>query len=287
MKNEVLEYMTADMETDDFYNAESIQAALKECTAVKKVICVKECDSTNNLAKRCAENGDKDGTLYVAQCQTGGRGRRGRQWISPKDGGIWMTLLLRPDINPASASMLTIVAAMAAASAIKNILKEESVNAECNIKWPNDVVINKKKICGILTEMRAEYEKIQYVIIGIGINVNMTEFPEEIKEIASSIRMQTGKRVSGSRIISAFAEEFTHYYQEFLKSMDLSNIKAEYNEILINTGKMVKICSSEEEYTGTAAGINSRGELLVVKEDGTNIKVSAGEVSVRGLYGYV
>ena len=139
----------------DILTAEEIESQLNPGDTVKKVVYAPEIDSTNNEAKRNAENGAKDGTLYITESQTGGRGRRGRQWVSPSGSGIWMTLLLRPQINPANASMLTIVAAMAVTMAIRRAVAETGADVECHIKWPNDVVINKKKVCGILTEMRA------------------------------------------------------------------------------------------------------------------------------------
>lgn len=198
-----------------------------------------------------------------------------------------MTLLLRPQINPANASMLTIVAAMAVTMAIRRAVAETGADVECHIKWPNDVVINKKKVCGILTEMSAELDCIHYVVIGIGINVNTTEFADEIKETASSLFVETGKNIKRSRIVALFAEEFTKYYQKFLNTGDLSGLVQDYNEMLINAGRQVRICDAKEEFTGVAAGIDSHGELLVTKEDGTQAVISAGEVSVRGLYGYV
>lgn len=271
----------------DILTAEEIESRLNPGDTVKKVVYAPEIDSTNNEAKRNAENGAKDGTLYITESQTGGRGRRGRQWVSPSGSGIWMTLLLRPQINPANASMLTIVAAMAVTMAIRRAVAETGADVECHIKWPNDVVINKKKVCGILTEMSAELDCIHYVVIGIGINVNTTEFADEIKETASSLFVETGKNIKRSRIVALFAEEFTKYYQKFLNTGDLSGLVQDYNEMLINVGRQVRICDAKEEFTGVAAGIDSHGELLVTKEDGTQAVISAGEVSVRGLYGYV
>ena len=271
----------------DILTAEEIESQLNPGDTIKKVVYAPEIDSTNNEAKRNAENGAKDGTLYITESQTGGRGRRGRQWVSPSGSGIWMTLLLRPQINPANASMLTIVAAMAVTMAIRRAVAETGADVECHIKWPNDVVINKKKVCGILTEMSAELDCIHYVVIGIGINVNTTEFADEIKETASSLFVETGKNIKRSRIVALFAEEFTKYYQKFLNTGDLSGLVQDYNEMLINAGRQVRICDAKEEFTGVAAGIDSHGKLLVTKEDGTQAVISAGEVSVRGLYGYV
>lgn len=240
-------------------------------------------DSTNNQAKLAAENNAEDGTLFVAECQTGGRGRRGRTWESPAGSGIWMSLLLRPSISPESASMLTLVLAIAMVEAIRKVVPEVS----CDIKWPNDIVVNGKKISGTLTEMSAEMDSIHYVVIGIGINVNTTDFDESIKDMATSLYLETERKVKRSDIIAAFSKSFKKYYEEFLKTEDLSNLIEKYNELLINTGRKVKAIYANKELVGTALGINKEGELIIKTEDGKETAIRAGEVSVRGLYGYV
>ena len=255
---------------------------------IREVVYYDETDSTNNEAKRAAERDNAaDGTLYITESQTGGRGRRGRNWVSPAGSGIWMSLLLRPDIAPVNASMLTIVAAMAVQEAIHKVLTEDGHDAECRIKWPNDIVLNKKKVCGILTEMSAEMDSIHYVVIGIGINVNTTDFDESIKDMATSIYLGTGKKVKRSNIIAAFSHSFKKYYEAFLKTQDLTYIVDRYNELLINKGRTVKAIYANKELVGEALGINKDGELIIKTEDGCETAIRAGEVSVRGLYGYV
>lgn len=242
-----------------------------------------ETDSTNNQAKIAAEKTAVDGTLFVAECQTGGRGRRGRKWVSPSGSGIWMSLLLRPDMSPESASMLTLVLAVAMVEAINSQVQDIS----CYIKWPNDIVLNNKKISGTLTEMSAEMDIIHYVVIGIGINVNTTDFDDSIKDIATSIYLETGKKVKRSNIVAAFSHSFKKYYEEFLKTQDLTLIIDRYNELLINRGRTVKAIYTNNELIGTALGINKEGELIIKTDDGKETAIRAGEVSVRGLYGYV
>lgn len=245
-------------------------------------------DSTNNVAKKMAEDGAAHGTLVVAEQQTGGKGRRGRHWVSPSGTGIWMTYILRPDITPDRASMLTLVAAMATAEGIQKHISRVGSDAVCAIKWPNDIVLNSKKIVGILTEMSAEPDCVNYVVTGIGINVNMTEFEEDIKENATSILKETGCRMRRSEIIGTITKKFEEYYETFIKTADLSALADSYNSILINKGRQVRISASGgEEETGTAVGIDDRGGLLITRDDGTVRSVIAGEVSVRGLYGYV
>ena len=177
-------------------------------------------DSTNIRAKELAEEGHPSGTLVVADRQESGRGRRGRSWDSPSGTGIFMTLLLKPEMNPNHASMLTLVAAMAVARAISKCADTEAL-----IKWPNDIVIGGKKICGILTEMSAQFDFINHIVIGIGINVHNEHFPEEIAETASSILLQTGKRIRRAELIEQILEQFEHYYAIFMETEDLSRLR--------------------------------------------------------------
>lgn len=238
-------------------------------------------DSTNIRAKELAEEGHPGGTLVVADRQEAGRGRRGRSWDSPSGTGIFMTLLLKPDMNPNHASMLTLVAAMAVARAISKCADTEAL-----IKWPNDIVIGGKKICGILTEMSAQFDFINHIVIGIGINVHNEHFPEEIAETAGSILLQTGKRIRRAELIEQILEQFEHYYAIFMETEDLSGLVKEYNSILVNMNKSVRVLDPKEPFEGKAMGITKKGELIVDTWESRKM-VSSGEVSVRGLYGYV
>ncbi len=238
-------------------------------------------DSTNTKAKELAEEGHPAGTLVVADQQVSGKGRRGRAWESPHGTGIFMTLLLKPDINPNNASMLTLVAAMATAGAISRVTGE---NAQ--IKWPNDIVIDGKKICGILTEMSAQFDYINHIVIGIGINVHNEEFPEEIRETAGSLLLSCGKRFHRADLIEAFLEEFEKYYAVYLETEDMEGLYKEYNLMLVNMGRQVKVLDPKEPFEGKAMGITKKGELIVDTWESRKL-VSSGEVSVRGIYGYV
>ena len=239
-------------------------------------------DSTNNYLKRAAEDGAVNGTLAVAEEQTGGKGRRGRSWETPKGTNIAMTILLRPEIRPEHASRLTLLMAMAV---VRGIQKETGLQA--GIKWPNDVVVDGHKVCGILTEMNTEVDYINYVVIGTGINVNQTEFPEEIREIAGSLKLSAGHSVARAGLIASIMEELEDLYEVFLKTEDLSALKDEYNRNCVTCGHEIRVLEPGHEYTGTTDGINDLGELVVKKADGETVCVYAGEVSVRGLYGYV
>ncbi len=245
------------------------------------IIYLDEVDSTNNYAKLVAERGAKNQTLVVSDTQTAGKGRRGRNFISPNGVSIFMTLLLRPEILPQKASQITIVAAMAVRDGIM-----KSTGMDCNIKWPNDIICGGKKLCGILTEMSCEMQSVNYVVVGIGINVNNTVFPEDIEKVATSIKLETGVDTQRSGLIASVMEAFDKYYTLFLKTGDLSLIKAKYNEHLINAGKTVNVISTNESYEAIAIEMDDEGELIV-KKDGVLTKVLSGEVSVRGVYGYV
>lgn len=239
-------------------------------------------DSTNNYARRIAEEGSPEGTLVVAAGQTGGKGRRGRSWSSPKGELVAMTLLLRPQIQPRHASRVTLLMAMAVAAAIHRV-----TGLAAGIKWPNDVVVNGKKICGILTEMSTEMDYINYVVIGAGINVNQKEFPEELRGTATSLRMELGRTSSRAELIGAAMDELEGLYETFLKTEDLSELRDAYNGLCVNRGHEIRVLEPGNEYTGITDGINERGELVVKKSDGELVNVYAGEVSVRGVNGYV
>lgn len=241
--------------------------------------------STNVDAKRLADEGAAEGTLVVADRQTQGRGRRGRRWESPSGHSCYFTLLLRPSFPPEKASMLTLLMAHSVALAIEKI-----AGYETGIKWPNDIVMDGKKVCGILTEMTMEAEYMSHVVIGVGINVNQSSteaFPEEVREHAASVFMISGQKVQRAQLVGMIMEQFEEDYKAFCDCLDLTCIFDSYEAHLINLGKQVRVLDPKGEYSGTAKGINEQGELLVQTEDGTVRTVYAGEVSVRGLYGYV
>lgn len=238
--------------------------------------------STNLLAKQAGEEGAPHGTLFVADEQTAGRGRRGRSWQSPPGTNIYFTILLRPQIAPEQASMLTLVMAHSVAGAIRRL-----TGMEAGIKWPNDVLLDGKKTCGILTEMSLEREYIHYVVCGVGINVAPQDFPEEIREHATSVEMAYGQAVSKGALLQYVMEELERDYDAFMTVGDLTPLQDSYNSLLVNRDHQVRVLDPKGEWEGTARGINARGELLVEKPDGTVAEVYAGEVSVRGIYGYV
>ena len=266
--------------TDGIYNETTIADQIHTKWAGKTVHFARETDSTNLWIKRLAKEGASEGTLALAEFQSAGRGRLGRSWEVPEGTSVMMSILLRPKFEPQYAPTLTLVMGMAVAKAVKNL------GFDVSIKWPNDVVVSHKKICGILTEMGVRDGKIDYAVIGVGINVNIKEFPEEMADKATSLYLESGKEFDRSQIPGLVMEAFEKYYEKFAATCDLSGLKEEYESILANYNQPVRVLA-KEPYEGVARGITDGGELLVEKTDGTIVAVSAGEVSVRGLYSYV
>ena len=244
-----------------------------------------EVASTNDEVKRALEAGEPEGLVVRALRQVSGYGRQGRSWTSP-EGGLYCSLLLRPQVAPRELPTLSLVVGMAvrrALVALAGARAEEAVR----IKWPNDVVVNGKKICGILTEMSAEMTGIHYLVIGTGINTNVEEFPEEIQSVATSLIKELGEKVNRAELIAACLKYFEEYYEKYIAAGNLAPLKEDYEALLLNRNNKVRVLEPNHEYTGLSLGINEDGELLVEKEDGTVMAVYAGEVSVRGVYGYV
>ena len=266
--------------TGSIYNETTIADQIHTKWAGKTVHFARDTDSTNLWIKRLAKEGAPEGTLALAEFQSAGRGRLGRSWEVPEGTSVMMSILLRPKFEPQYAPTLTLVMGMAVAKAVK------SLGFDVSIKWPNDVVVSHKKICGILTEMGVRDGKIDYAVIGVGINVNIKEFPEEMADKATSLYLESGKEFDRSQIPGLVMEAFEKYYEKFAATCDLSGLKEEYESILANYNQPVHVLA-KEPYEGVARGITDGGELLVEKTDGTIVAVSAGEVSVRGLYSYV
>ena len=266
--------------TDGIYNETTIADQIHTKWAGKTVHFARETDSTNLWIKRLAKEGASEGTIALAEFQSAGRGRLGRSWEVPEGTSVMMSILLRPKFEPQYAPTLTLVMGMAVAKAVKNL------GFDVSIKWPNDVVVSHKKICGILTEMGVRDGKIDYAVIGVGINVNIKEFPEEMADKATSLYLESGREFDRSQIPGLVMEAFEEYYEKFAATCDLSGLKEEYESILANYNQPVRVLA-KEPYEGVARGITDGGELLVEKTDGMIVAVSAGEVSVRGLYSYV
>lgn len=269
-------------ESPDVLSRAEVAALLQTSWLGQKLYCLEETDSTNIQAKRLAEEGAPEGTLVIADMQSAGKGSRGRCWESPKGTGIFMSAVFRPKLLPVKASMITLVAAYSIASELR-----KTYGLDVKIKWPNDIVLNRKKIVGILTEMSSEMDFIHYIVTGIGINVNMESFPEELADKATSLYMESGTRFQRAKLAASFLNRMEKDYEQFAAQGNLAFLKDAYNDMLINCGETVRILQYQGEWCGIARGINENGELLVEMPDGTVREVFSGEVSVRGLYSYV
>lgn len=239
-------------------------------------------DSTSLDIKKLADGGSTEGTVVCADMQTAGRGRRGRNWQSNAGDNLLFSILLRPQMQPEKAPQITLLMALAVTKVLR-----ECHGFDAKIKWPNDVVVNGKKVCGILTEMYMDGGRIDSVIVGTGINVNQKEIPEELTESATALCLQKGMDFNREEILNDILIVFEEYYEEFLQKNTLQQFSNRYNEWLVSLNTEVRVLDPQGEYSGIAKGINESGELLVEVSDGKIEAVYAGEVSVRGLYGYV
>ncbi len=275
------------------YELKELKGLLHTKWAGRQLFFYEKTDSTNLQAKLLAEKNLPHGTLVVADAQTAGKGRCGRNWESPKGTNLYFTIILRPDFEPAKASMLTLVTAYGVAEGIRKELERENIKPAENqlplIKWPNDILMGDRKICGILTELYINSPKPEnwYVLVGVGINVKHQSFSEALSQKATSIGQATGVSLSRSRLLGDIIEVFEESYERFVKKGDLSFFQEDYNRMLVNRNKEVYVLDPKGQYSGIAKGITPTGELLVELGDGTVTEVYAGEVSVRGIYGYV
>ena len=244
------------------------------------IIRLDEIDSTNEYAKRLVEDGYSSDEMCVvsAQYQTAGKGRRGRGWITPPGTCLTFSILYRPGLPTEACPMITLVMAMAVRAALFDF------DIECQIKWPNDIIIGGKKLCGILTEAIPDSD---YKVVGCGINLNQEAFPEDLADKATSILIETDDCVDEDNLLESIVGYFEKYAESLTENKNLSGLMDEYNDMLVSKDKEVTVLDPKGEYEGISEGINQNGELIVRRPDGSKELVYAGEVSVRGVYGYV
>ena len=249
----------------------------------KRLIFEETLDSTNLEAKRRINAQElSQGMVVVCEMQTAGRGRRGRTWASPAGSGLWMSLSLKPTIQPAHAPMLTILAGMAVRDAL-----EDLYGLDAGIKWPNDIILRDRKICGILTEMTMEDLEMSGVVVGIGINVRAGAFPEELKDIATSIEEESSLPAPDrAQLLCQVLRRFEQYYDTFVQTEDLSALRDAYEAHCVNIGRTVRVIEPLSSYEAKALGIDDLGALRLELEDGTLKTVTSGEVTIRGVMGY-
>jgi len=247
--------------------------------------CFDTIDSTNTYARQIALEGAADRTAVIADCQTAGRGRMGRSFQSPRGKGVYLSVLFRPDLPPERLMPVTALAGLVVCDAVERLC-----GVRPGLKWPNDPVLGNRKLCGVLTEMALEGEtgRVQHLVVGIGINVLHTpeDFQEEVAEIATSLQMELGKSVSRSRLTALLLEELDRVY-EALRSGNLEAYLASYRRDCVNLGKTVQLIGPEGRETVTAVDVDEAFGLVVRTPEGDEKTVRSGEVSVRGLYGYV
>lgn len=264
----------------DILTYEEIKEYLNTDFIGNKIIHFDSINSTNIKAKELADFGEEEGTVIISEEQTLGRGRLGRSWIAPKYKGIWMSIILRPDINPIHVAKITQISAAAVCLAISEM------KVEAYIKWPNDIIINNKKVCGILTEMSSELNKINYAVLGIGINVNIdkNEFPDSIKNTAASIKSETGKEFMRKKITAKVLNNFEMLYKQFIYDGNARNSLDICRKKSIILGKTISIIKNSRTINVKAININDNGELVVQYADGTIENLISGEISLTNFY---
>lgn len=246
---------------------------------IGKTIVVLDCvDSTNDYIKRIGNSRAENGTVVVAREQLCGRGRLGRSWLSQKDEGLMFSILLKPDMPPSQVSQITPLAGLAVCKALR-----EATGLDCRIKWPNDIVLGNKKLVGILTEMSTEFEAVEYIVTGVGINVEQTQFPSEIAGKASSLLLEAGRRFDKNRLLVKVLEQI----EKELCENDLrltSKALEQYSKLCVTIGRRVTFTRGTALLSGTAIGVDDDGQLRVKTEDNSICVVNSGEVTVQGIY---
>ena len=239
-------------------------------------------DSTNNFLKRQALLGAPHGTVAVADCQTGGKGRLGRSFQSPGGVGIYLSMLLRPDCPQEQLMHLTCAVGTAMCDAL-----EEAAGVRPGIKWTNDLVCEKRKLSGILVELLNDTRGKLCVIIGIGVNCcqQLTDFPEELRDRAGSLAMVTGRRIDRPKVAAAMMEALADMDRNLLTGKEA--MLEQYRRDCVTLGQKISVVRGDEIRHGTALDIGNDGDLIVRFDDGHTEAVSSGEVSIRGMYGYV
>lgn len=260
----------------DILNSFEVMQRISNSNLWKKCYYFDKVSSTNDEAKIKAFNDEKEGTIIIAEEQYEGKGRQGKSWASARGTGLWMSVILKPNILPTQAAQLTLITGISLCRAIK-----KSTNLEVYIKWPNDIVINRKKVSGTLTEMSAEIERTKFVIIGIGININTEEFPYELEKKATSLKLETGKTYERREIVSNVLEELENVYLQYIKTNSFVPFKEEYKNLCINMNKDVKLKYKNNEIIAKTIDISDSGELIVKDNNNQNLNIFSGEVSIR------
>jgi len=239
----------------------------------KEVKYFTETTSTNDIAKELASRGAEEGTVVLAETQTQGKGRLGRRWLSPKE-GVWFSVILRPNISARDSYQLTFMTAVAVAKTIRKLFK---LNAE--IKWPNDVLVNERKVCGILTETSTRGDAVGFAVVGVGVNANvdLASFPKDLRTSITSLKAEVKREVEREGFLCALLEELENYYK-MLHEKKFELVLEEWKSLTTLFGAEVEVTSFEEKIRGVAVDVNRNGALRVLLKNGTTRKIVSGDV---------
>lgn len=266
------------LSSPDLLNKIELLPLLKTSLLGRNIIHFDEIDSTNIKAKELAQKNIEDGSIIIAEKQTLGTGRFNRKWVSP-NGGLWFTLVLKPTIPPTEAPKITQIAA----SAIYKTLNEFDINVA--IKWPNDILLNNKKLCGILAEMKCDMDSVHYLVLGIGMNININEadFDESIKSTATSLKVEFNREFKRSEILSNFLNHFEQLYNNFIGNLDLTETIAICRNHSNIFGRKARLITYNNEEIVTCVSLSDTGNLIVKDSLGNEKEVLAGEISFNGM----
>lgn len=266
------------VECPDYLYYYEIQDGLRSKRIGKKIHYFEEIDSTNNYGKILAQKSFEDGDVIIAESQSKGRGRFSREWVSPMKKGAYLSILLKPQISFEKITRLTIITALTVCSAL-----EECIPNKVEIKWPNDILINEKKVCGILTEISGEVDKISYVIVGIGININLDleDFHESLAGKASSLKIESGKTQNRKQIVQKILNTFDEYYEDFVNDKNYDKVINEYRKKSYLIGKKVQVkIYNNNSINAKVLDIEKDGALKVELENGEIRNLLSGEVTL-------
>jgi BirA family biotin operon repressor/biotin-[acetyl-CoA-carboxylase] ligase len=266
-------------DSSDPFELEALGAALAGTRFVGKLNFFPSIESTNTHAMRQAEAGAPDGSVYFADEQTLGRGRGAHEWESPPGSGLYVSVVLRPRLAPADVLWLSLAAGLAAQEAVRR-----TVGLEADVRWPNDLLLGRRKFCGILTELNAEVTRVRHAVVGIGINVHQAEFPEELRAVATSLRVETGREWPRQELLLALLESLESEVAALTRSPDVRAAAKSLQERIASgstwiRGKRVRVdetANGGDSFTGTTDGLDERGFLKVRTADGMRTVLSGG-----------
>jgi len=235
-----------------------------------------ELTSTNDMAKELAMKGAKEGTVIVAGTQTHGRGRLGRDWISP-EGGLWFSIILRPKVSPRDAPKLTLMMSVAVAKSINKLF-----DLEVEIKWPNDVLVKGKKVCGVLTETSTNGESLNFAVVGVGVNANFSlrDFPASLRGSSTTLKEEMKREIDCEALLRSLLEETEHYYNMFTQGK-FNTVLAEWKQLSKFLDSYIEVTSLDEKFEGWATDIDENGALMIKLRDQTTRKILSGDVTIR------